>query len=55
MIPDEAEVLILPFSVFKVKNIIQHSSDSTMYVEIHLEECQQIDYQKKESKFNHHH
>jgi hypothetical protein len=51
IIPDEEEVLILPFSVFKVTNRIENSSNtsSTMLVEIHLEECQQIskldDYQ----------
>ncbi len=43
MIPDEEEVLILPFSVFKVTNRIENSSDtsSSMLVEIYLEECQQ--------------
>jgi hypothetical protein len=55
IIPDEEEVLILPFSVFKVKNRIENSSDTwpPMLVEIDLEECQDnqlIDYQKQISK-----
>jgi hypothetical protein len=56
MIPDEEEVLILPFSVFQVKNRIESTSDtlSTILVEIHLEECQLIDYQKQISKLDHH-
>jgi hypothetical protein len=57
MIPDEEEILILPFSIFKVKNRIENSSDtsSTMLVEIDLEECednQQIDYEKQKSKLD---
>ena len=44
MIPAEEEVLILPFSVFKVTNRIENFPDSSsrMFVEIHLEECHQM-------------
>jgi hypothetical protein len=56
VIPDEEEVLILPFSVFKIKNRVEKCShtSSTMLVEIDLEECQLIDYQKEISKSDHH-
>ncbi len=46
---DEEEVLILPFSVFEIKNRFENCSDTSlgMFIEIHLEECQQIDYQEQ--------
>ncbi len=51
--------LILPFSIFKIKNRFESISDtsSTMSVEMHLEECpenQPINYQKQTSKLDHH-
>jgi hypothetical protein len=54
-IKDEEEVLILPFSVFQVKNKIEKNSSSIL-IEIHLEECQddqQINYQINNSKLYH--
>ncbi|CAF1228282.1 unnamed protein product, partial [Adineta steineri] len=41
-VPDEEEVLILPFSVFQVKNRIENSSnmDTLALLEIDLEECE---------------
>ncbi len=52
MIRDEEEVLILPFSVFKIKNRIENCSSMLlpMLVEIDLEEYE--DNQKEKSKFN---
>ncbi|CAF0781948.1 unnamed protein product [Rotaria sordida] len=43
MIPDEKEVLILPFSVFQVKDRIRNSSktSSPVLYEIDLEECEE--------------
>ncbi|CAF2617832.1 unnamed protein product [Rotaria sp. Silwood2] len=42
--PDEQEILILPFSVFKVINIIRNDLDSTntISIEIELEECEDL-------------
>jgi hypothetical protein len=42
MVPDEEEVLILPFSVFQVKDRIENgpNTDSPGFIEIDLEECE---------------
>ena len=55
MIPDEEEVLILPFSVFQVKDRIENclNVSSPMIVEIDLEECEdneQINNERQDSK-----
>ncbi|CAF2981464.1 unnamed protein product, partial [Rotaria sp. Silwood2] len=52
-IQDEEEVLVLPFSVFKIKNIIENrpNMSSPMLIEIDLEECEddeQINNKKQE-------
>jgi len=50
-IPDEEEVLILPFSVFQIKNRFENRAE--MLVIIELEECEddeQINNEKKKSK-----
>jgi hypothetical protein len=54
-IQDEQEVLILPFSVFQVKNKIENCPNmgSSILVEIDLEECEddeQISNKKQESE-----
>jgi hypothetical protein len=55
MVQDEEEVLILPFSVFRITNRIENNAEmcSTILVEIDLEECEdneQIDHENEESK-----
>ncbi|CAF4527786.1 unnamed protein product [Rotaria sp. Silwood2] len=54
-IQDEEEVLVLPFSVFKIKNIIENrpNMSSPMLIEIDLEECEdneQINHENKNSE-----
>ncbi|CAF1504252.1 unnamed protein product [Rotaria sordida] len=54
-IPDEEEVLVLPFSVFKIKNRIENCSNmcSPILIEIDLEECEdeeQINNGKQKSR-----
>jgi hypothetical protein len=51
-VEDEKEVLILPFSVFRIKNRIENNAEKC-YIEIDLEECEdneQIDRENKKSK-----
>ncbi|CAF1482443.1 unnamed protein product [Didymodactylos carnosus] len=55
MVPDEEEVLILPFSVFRVKDTIENGgdTDSPGLIEIDLEECEdseQINTEKPKSE-----